>query len=161
MKQKPSISISSYLSRISSTIFPRIKSYPIYMTKPLHYSVLEYELHYLLDPDSITFTGEWYPLYLSSKVKVPEPISKTLNKFEKRHRLQLLYTALYHQKEETFPMTLIIIIPLLCYGLYLLFSSPFFSVSYSFSWSSLLFIYIMISSQSFSWTTLLLLSILF
>lgn len=144
MKQKPSI--SSYLSRISSVILPRIKSYPIYMTTPLHYSALEYELHYLLDPNSVSFTGEWYPMYLSSKVKVPEPISKTLNKFEKRHRLQLLYTALYHQKE-VFPfflffvlflLFLLFFIPILCYGLYL--------STQSFSWIFLFFIYIMLTS---------------
>ena len=116
--------ISSYMSKISSVIRPRIKSYPIYMTKPLHYSVLEYELHYLLHPNSITFTGEWYPLYLSTKVKVPEPISKTLTSYEKRHRLQLLYTALSRFDDSSFlsylSFSFLLFLIILFYGIYLL-----------------------------------------
>lgn len=85
--------ISSYLSKFSSSMYYR-KKHPIYITQPIHYASLEYELHYLLDKSSTTFYGEWYPLYFSHTVLVPPPLTKTLTKYEKRHRLQLLYNAL-------------------------------------------------------------------
>jgi hypothetical protein len=86
--------ISSYLSKISSSMYYRKQQYPIYITQPIHYASLEYELHYLLDKSSTIFYGEWYPLYFSHTVLVPPPLTKTLSKYEKRHRLQLLYNAL-------------------------------------------------------------------
>ena len=65
----------------------------IHMRNPILTSHMEYELQYLLGEDS-EYLLDWYPLYFDNHVSVPPPLSHSLSKPEKHHRLSLLVRAL-------------------------------------------------------------------